>query len=44
MLEREGSVLCRCITEVTVLAQVQFAGCLLCLLGRAVAAAGPVRL
>lgn len=34
MLERKGSVLCRCITEVTVLAQVQLSGCLLCLLGR----------
>ncbi len=56
MLEREGSVLRLRIAEVTVLAQVQFAGCLLCLLGRnqgccvcsagirAVAAAGPVRL
>ena len=46
MLEREGSVLRLRIAEVTVLAQVQFVGCLLCLLGRdqAVAAAGPVRL
>ena len=34
MLEREGSVLRLRIAEVTVLAQVQFAGCLLCLLGR----------
>lgn len=34
MLERKGSVLRRCITEVTVLAQVQLSGCLLCLLGR----------
>lgn len=34
MLERKGSVLRRCITEVTVLAQVQFAGCRLCLFGR----------
>lgn len=34
MLEREGSVLRLRIAEVTVLAQVQFVGCLLCLLGR----------
>lgn len=34
MLEREGSVLRLRIAEVTVLAQVQFSGCLLCLLGR----------
>lgn len=42
MLEREGSVLRLRIAEVTVLAQVQFAGCSAGI--RAVAAAGPVRL